>query len=100
LDVIAKEFHVVQRRYNGTLHRKSADLYSFLVEFENENSTVVADFRIESTYPSFPIEVRLDLLSGEQDLGIIKKSLVKNASPGIGSLSRACDIIQSIIRGS
>ena len=100
LDLIAKEFQVVQRRYNGTLHRKSADLFSFSVEFENENSTVVADFRIESTYPSFPVEVRLDLISGVQDLGIIEKSLVKNANPGFGSLSRACDIIQSIIGGS
>ena len=100
LDLIAKEFQVVQRRYNGTLHRKSADLFSFSVEFENEDSTVVADFLIESTYPSFPVEVRLDLLSGEQDLGIIEKSLVKNANPGFGSLSRACDIIQSIIGGS
>jgi hypothetical protein len=100
LDLIARELHVVQRRYNGTIYRKGADSFSFSVDFDNENTTVAANFRIESTYPSFPIEVRLDLISGEQDLGIIKKSLLKNANPGFGSLSRACDIIQSIVRRS
>jgi len=99
LDLIAKEFQVVQRRYNGTLQRKGEDLFSFEVEFESKNSTVVADFRIEQSYPSFPIEVRLDLISGSQDLEAIRRTLVKNANPGFGSLSRACDIIQSIIRG-
>ncbi len=100
LDLIAKEFQVVQRRYNGFLHRKNGDLFSFVVEFESERSTVVANFRIESAYyPSFPIEVRLDLMSGDQDLETIKKALVKNANPGFGSLSRACDIIQSIVQG-
>jgi len=100
LDLIAKEFQVVQRRYNGILHRQSGDVFSFLVEFESERSTVTADFRIECAhYPSFPIEVRLDLILGKQDLGVIKKSLLKNANPGFGSLSRACDIIQSIVRG-
>ena len=49
-----------------------------MVEFESERSTVVANFRIESAYyPSFPIEVRLDLMSGDQDLETIKKALVK-----------------------
>lgn len=100
LDLIAKEFQVVQRRYNGILHRQSGDVFSFLVEFESERSTVTADFRIECAhYPSFPIEVRLDLILGKQDLDVIKKSLLKNANPGFGSLSRACDIIQSIVRG-
>ena len=100
LDLIAKEFQVVQRRYNGILHRKSGDSFSFSVDFESEHTMVVANFRIESPYyPSFPIEVRLDLISGEQDLEVIKKSLLKNANPGFGSLSRACDIIQSIVRG-
>ena len=101
LDLVAKEFQVVQRRYNGFLHRKNnGDLFSFAVEFESERSTVVANFKIESAYyPSFPIEVRLDLMSGDQDLETIKKALVKNANPGFGSLSRACDIIQSIVQG-
>lgn len=100
LDLIAKEFQVVQRRYNGILQRQNGDVFSFFVEFESEKSTVTADFKIQPEYyPSFPIEVRLDLISGEQDLESIKKSLLKNANPGFGSLSRACDIIQSIVKG-
>jgi len=96
LDLIAKEFQVVQRRYNGKLCRNGEGSFSFIVEFKSENSTVVADFTIEPVYPSFPVEVRLDLISGEQDLERIRRALVKNAKPGFGSLSRACAIIQSI----
>mmetsp|Transcript_28868 Transcript_28868/g.78207 ORF Transcript_28868/g.78207 Transcript_28868/m.78207 type:complete len:732 (-) Transcript_28868:1304-3499(-) len=100
LDIVAKEFQVVQRRFRGKLYRNGAEgSFSFIVEFESEKSTIVADFTIEPVYPSFPVEVRLDLISGQQDLERVRKALVKNAKPGFGSLSRACDIIQSIVRG-
>eukprot|EP00536_Pseudo-nitzschia_multiseries_P011654 jgi/Psemu1/243992/estExt_Genewise1.C_4080020 len=100
LDLVAKEFQVVQRRFNGKLCRNGAEgIFSFIVEFESEKSIIVADFTIEPVYPSFPVEVRLDLISGEQDLERVRRALVKNAKPGFGSLSRACDIIQSIVRG-
>ena len=101
-DLIAREFQVVQRRYNGKLRRthKDVDRFSVIVEFQNETSKIVVDFGIEPMmYPSFPVEIRLDLISGELDLDKLRKNLVKNAKPGFGSITRACDIVQSIIRG-
>ncbi|MGK3733507.1 MAG: hypothetical protein ACI90V_000343 [Bacillariaceae sp.] len=101
-DLIAREFQVVQRRYNGKLRRthKDEDKFSLSIEFENKTSKIVVDFGIEPMmYPSFPVEIRLDLISGEMDLDKLRKNLLKNAKPGFGSITRACDIVQSIIRG-
>merc|ERR1712238_120285 len=91
LDLIAKEFQVVRRRYNGKLRRteRDEDTFSFLVEFEIE----------PMMYPSFPVEVHLDLISGELDINKLRRNLRKNAKAGFGSITKACDIVQSIIRG-
>mmetsp|Transcript_22064 Transcript_22064/g.24815 ORF Transcript_22064/g.24815 Transcript_22064/m.24815 type:complete len:837 (-) Transcript_22064:275-2785(-) len=102
LDLIAKEFQVVQRRYNGKLRRteRDEDTFSFLVEFENATSKIVVEFEIEPMmYPSFPVEVHLDLILGEVDINKLRRNLRKNAKAGFGSITKACDIVQSIIRG-
>jgi len=102
LDLIAKEFQVVRRRYNGKLRRteRDEDTFSFLVEFENATSKIVVEFEIEPMmYPSFPVEVHLDLISGELDINKLRRNLRKNAKAGFGSITKACDIVQSIIRG-
>jgi len=98
LDLVAKEFQVVQRRYGGRLNRKNGDIFSLLVEFQSDSTKIISEFVIEPTlYPSLPVEVRLDLISGELNLKSLQKSLVKDAKPGFGSLLKACGIIQSII---
>lgn len=101
LDLLAKEFQVVQHRYNGKLRRTNRDKeeFSFLVEFENVGSKIVVEFEIEPImYPSFPVKVHLDLISGQADMVELRTNLRKNAKPGFGSITRACDIVQSTIR--
>jgi hypothetical protein len=99
LDVAARELYVLQRRYNAKLERKGRNSFSLLVDFESGSTKIAVDFGIDAAYPSFPVEVRMDLTSGNTDLAALQKSLVKNAKPGFGSLSRACGIIESFLRG-
>jgi hypothetical protein len=68
------------------------------VDFEGQSAKVVVDFKIELSYPSLPLEARMSLVQGSIDLDAVRKALVKNAKPGFGNLSRACDIIAAIIR--
>ena len=99
LDLAARELYVLQRRYNAKLERTGRNSFSLLVDFESGSTKVAVDFGVDTAYPSFPVEVRMDLISGETDLAALQKSLVKNAKPGFGSLSRACDIVESFLRG-
>jgi hypothetical protein len=99
LDLVAKEFHVLQRRYRGKLVRRTNDRFSLLIEFEHHSARLAVDFAVDSAYPSFPLDVKFNLLSGDIDLGALRKILLKNSKTGYGSLSRACDIVQSFVKG-
>ena len=98
LEQTAAELQSLRRRYKGKLTRRTSEEYIFSVEFRSNSSCLAVDFEIDLSYPSLPMEVQLDLLEGDVDLDNLLKTLVKNAKPGFGNLSRACDIITAFVR--
>lgn len=95
LDLTAKELYVLQRRYRAKLMRTGSETFSLAIDFQSSAGKVAVEFEIDPLYPSLPVDVRLDLIDGHVDLDVLRKSLVKNAKPGFGSLSKACDILHS-----
>lgn len=97
LDIVANELQVLLCRYKAKLVRKEVDVFALSAHFEGLSSSVLVEFEVDPTYPSLPVDVRLDLTGGQSDLSALRRSLIKNVKPGFGSLSRACDIIQSFV---
>lgn len=93
LDQTASELQSLMRRYKAKLVQHGDQTFVFTVDFETKSSKLAVDFEIDLSYPSLPLEVQLDLLQGFIDLDNLRKALVKNAKPGFGNLSRACDVI-------
>ncbi|KAL3921645.1 MAG: hypothetical protein SGILL_002640, partial [Bacillariaceae sp.] len=98
LDLAARELHVLQRRYKATISRTSGDSFSMRIVFERKQAGIEVEFPLDPMYPAFPVEVQLDLVAGEVDFGALRKSLIKQSKPGFGSLSRACDIVESFVK--
>jgi hypothetical protein len=99
LDLTAKELHVLQRRYGAKLVRKSHETFSLNVDFASSTVKVAVKFEVDPLYPSLPVDVSLDVVEGHVDLDVLQKTLTKNSRPGFGSLSKACDILQSALSG-
>ncbi|KAG7355840.1 hypothetical protein IV203_000526 [Nitzschia inconspicua] len=99
LDLAAREISVLQKRYKATLTRTHRDSFSLRMKFEGNSSSVEVEFPLDPMYPSFPVEVRLELISGSLDFEELRKILIKQSKPGFGSLSRACDIVDSFVKG-
>jgi hypothetical protein len=97
LDLTARELHVLQRRYRAKVIRKAGDNFSLQINFETKCASIKIEFPLDPLYPAFPVEVQMDLVSGKIDFGAIQKCLVKQSRPGFGSLSRACDIVESFL---
>eukprot|EP00529_Nitzschia_sp_RCC80_P002243 CAMPEP_0113522466 /NCGR_PEP_ID=MMETSP0014_2-20120614/45204_1 /TAXON_ID=2857 /ORGANISM="Nitzschia sp." /LENGTH=1907 /DNA_ID=CAMNT_0000420525 /DNA_START=175 /DNA_END=5899 /DNA_ORIENTATION=+ /assembly_acc=CAM_ASM_000159 len=97
LDLTAKELHMLHRRYGAKLVRKNNDIFSLAIGFASSTGKVAVEFHVDPRYPSLPVDVRLDLIEGHADLDVLLKSLTKNAKPGFGSLSKACDIMHSVL---
>ncbi|KAG7361374.1 hypothetical protein IV203_036474 [Nitzschia inconspicua] len=99
LDLAAREISVLQKRYKATLTRTDRESFSLWMKFEGNSSSVEVEFPLDPMHPSFPVEVRLELISGSLDFEELRKLLIKQSKPGFGSLSRACDIVESFVRG-
>jgi hypothetical protein len=97
LDQTASELQSLRRRYKAKLMRTGAHNFVFSVDFESQSSRLAVDFEIEVSYPSLPLVLRMDLLQGNIDLESLRKALIKNAKPGFGNLSRACDVIAAFV---
>jgi hypothetical protein len=98
LDQTASELQSLKRRYRAKLSRSGPQTFIFTVDFEGRASKLAVDFELELSYPSLPLEVRMDVLQGSVDFESLRKMLVKNAKPGFGNLSRACDIISAFVQ--
>lgn len=98
LDFTAGEIQGLLSRYKCALCRTGASSFVLTVDFEGRASKLSVDFGMEFCYPSLPLEVRMDVWEGEIDFEGIRKALVKNAKPGFGYLSRACDILNAYVK--
>eukprot|EP00934_Nitzschia_sp_Nitz4_P008066 Nitzschia sp. Nitz4//scaffold66_size103028//83245//88000//NITZ4_004511-RA/size103028-snap-gene-0.146-mRNA-1//-1//CDS//3329556389//8056//frame0 len=98
LDQTIREIGTLLKRYDSRLLQTGSQTFAFSVQFEGGRSKVTAEFSLENTYPSVPLEVKLSIWEGKVDLDSIHKTLIKTSKPGPGSLSRACDIIQAYVR--
>ena len=97
LEQTANELQSLRKRYKARLSRTAEKNFIVSIDFRGRSSKLVADFEIEASYPTLPLEVRLDLLQGSLDLENLKKSLMRNAKPGFGNLARACDVIAASV---
>jgi hypothetical protein len=99
LDVVAGELQCLLNRYNGNLSVAGTRSFFVTFEFEGHRAKLGAEFEIGASYPSVPINVRLDVWEGSIELEDIRRTLIKNARPGFGYLSRACDILNTFAGG-
>ena len=98
LEFTAGELHGLLSRYKGALHRTGAHPFVLTVEFEGDASKLSVDFVMEFCYPSRPLEVKMEIWEGNIDFKGIETALIKNAKPGFGYLSRACDIVNAYVK--
>lgn len=98
LDFTAGELQGLMNRYKAKFLHQGGRSFVLTVDFEGRVSTLSVDFKMEFTYPSLPLEVKMDVWEGEIDFEGIRKALVKNAKPGFGYLSRACDIVSAYVK--
>jgi hypothetical protein len=65
----------------------------------SEKKLLVTCFELNESYPFGPLNVSLE--PGQRlDLVLLQKHLTKNAKPGFGDLSRACDVISAVMHGT
>jgi hypothetical protein len=98
LDFTAGELQGLLNRYKGKFLRTGARSFVLTVDFEGRVSKLSVDFEMALTYHSLPLEVNMDVWEGDIDFEGIRKALVKNAKPGFGYLSRACDIVSAYVK--
>lgn len=93
LDIIGKEISMLEIRHSGKFERssESSTCYDLYLSIQNKSteSWVKTTFEIGDWYP-FVLDMDI---SGEIDVIDMERQLIKNAKPGYGYLSRACDVI-------
>jgi hypothetical protein len=98
LDFTAGELQGLLNRYKGRFLRTGTRSFVLTVDFEGRVSKLSVDFEMGLTYHSLPLEVKMDVWEGNIDFEGIRKALVKNAKPGFGYLSKACDIVSAYVK--
>jgi hypothetical protein len=94
----------LQKRFDVTLERDpNGESAEFLVHVAfsdgKDNDVLVTSFDLNSSYPFGPLNVSFDLKEDEGlDLRYFQRQLMKNAKPGFGYLSRACDVISAALK--
>jgi hypothetical protein len=99
LDQTANELERLRRRYQAKIVRGRRGEHSFLLStlFLTQKTKLRVSFELSDTYPSTPLEVQMDLMDGDVDLDVLRRTLVKNTKHGHGSLSRTFDVIAAFI---
>lgn len=103
LESTAAEFAKLNERYRGKMslsHVANSSLFHLKISFQNQIglSQLGASFAISEVYPFSPLSVSLDSYDPNVDVEAIQKSMVKNAKPGFGYLSRICDVVEVSLR--
>jgi hypothetical protein len=99
LEGTAAEFIKLQERYRGKISlSRIANSASFHVKIRFQSQIamplLVASFEVSDIYPFSPLNVCLDSYDTKMNVEAIQKSMVKNAKPGFGYLSRLCDVVE------
>lgn len=102
LESTAAEIAKLHERYPGKIsltNVANSTLFQLNIRFAGEATSALlsASFEISEGYPFSPISVCLDTYESNVKVATIQKSMVKNAKPGFGYLSRLCDIVESAI---
>lgn len=100
LQLIGNEISKLLRRFTGKLSwSDDFDVLWLSLLFVHRKNTskseLVACFRLDLSYPYSPLEVDL---SGDVNTEDLEQHLIKNSKPGIGYLTRSCDVISGFIR--
>lgn len=99
LDQTVDELERLRRRYQAKILRGGRGEHSFLLStfFSTQKTKLRVSFELSDTYPSTPLEVQMDLMDGDVDLDVLRRTLVKNTKHGHGQLSRTFDVIAAFI---
>jgi len=101
LEATANELTVLQKRFDISLENDPEGAASdFLVHISfkgNNGGSLIATFELDPSYPFAPLQVSLTPEGMEVDLDSLQRSLLNNAKPGFGYLSRASDMLSAII---
>lgn len=92
LDIIGKELSMLEVRYSGSLKRsKTSTSHDLNLSIKNRSTETMVNtiFEIGEWYP-FALDMDI---SGDIDVIAMERHLIRNAKPGFGYLSRACDVI-------
>ena len=99
----ARELTALQKRFIVSLETDpDGGVSEFLVRvsFEGmaQKGSLVTTFELNPSYPFGPLNVSLEPGHSDLDLSHLQKHLMKNAKPGFGYLSRACDVISAVMQ--
>jgi hypothetical protein len=99
LESTAAEFAKLNERYFGKLSLSNiANSSSFNLKIRFLSRTGLdllgASFEISEAYPFSPLSVCLDTYDSKVNVETLQKSMIKNAKPGFGYLSRICDVVE------
>jgi hypothetical protein len=103
IEATARELTSLEKRYRLLLENDpegGASEFLVHVSFDTDKAqsgTLVATFELNASYPFGPLHVSLPPDSIAVDLGLLQRYLMKNAKPGFGYLSRACDVIAAFV---
>lgn len=95
-EATAEEIYRLQRRFGARLTGENGK-YFLSMHFESKSAKLGVTFELAELYPTVPLEVRMDVLRGSADLAYLRRALTRNAKPGYGHLSKACNIISAFV---
>ena len=100
LESTASEFGKLNERYTGKVSLcqiSNSSAFHLKINFRSQTGSALlgASFEINEAYPLSPLNVCLDAFDSKVNVEMIQKSMVKNAKPGFGYLSRICDVVEA-----
>jgi hypothetical protein len=101
----SRELNILQKRFGLSVEmdpNHDASVFLVRVPFVDSlhNNLLVASFELNASYPFGPLNVSLEPGHSDMDLAYLQKHLMKNAKPGFGYLSRACDVIAAVVQSA
>ncbi len=105
IESTAQELTALQKRFDLFLETDGdGGVSEFLVkvsfEGREKDSGLVTTFELNASYPFGPLNVSLEPGNSDMNLGLLQRHLTKNAKPGFGYLSRACDVVAAVMQST
>lgn len=90
---VAKELAKLEQRYTTEIRNDPEGSDSDVLVRVVLGKNLEATFELHATYPFGPLSVTIVDGDGLEKVSMYKKRLARNARPGFGQLSRACDLL-------